>query len=164
MKDSLLLKLSAWGTKQKIGFYITSLGMIIMLFWAGLYKTTPPGANGIIPLVTNSPLLSWHFKLFGASLGSGLIGATEITCALLISIGLFKPQAGVIGGAIGVVIFFLTSSMLVSTPNTLTHVKGIAYLDDLGLFLFKDIISLGASFYLLGYFGKQVIDNNKKSL
>jgi len=162
MNNSVILKLSSWGTKQRFGFYITSLGMVVMLTWAGLYKTTVPGANGITPLVTNSPLLSWHFKWFGAYLGSSLIGATEITCALLIAIGLFKAQAGVIGAAIGVVIFSLTSSMLLSTPNILTHVKGVAYLDDLGLFLFKDIISLGASFYLLSYFGKQVIDNSKK--
>lgn len=163
MKNSLVLKLSSWGTKQKLGFYVTSLGMITMLVWAGLYKMTVPGANGIIPLVTNSPLLSWHFRFFGAYLGSSLIGATEITCALLIAIGLLKPQAGVIGAAIGVVIFFLTSSMLLSTPNTITHVKGVAYLDDLGLFLFKDIISLGGNFTLLAFFSNQVIDNNKKS-
>jgi hypothetical protein len=51
---------------------------------------TAPGAEGIIPLVSNSPLISWHFKLFGP-------------------------------------------------------------------FLFKDIISLGVSLYLIRHFGKKAI-------
>ena len=157
MKNSLILRLSDWVTKQELGFYVTAFGMIIMLFWAGLYKMTAPGANGITPLVTNSPLISWHFKLFGARLGSTLIGVTELLSAILIAIGLFKPQAGVIGSAVAVVIFFVTSSMIISTPGTITRVNGIAYMDDLGLFLFKDLISLGASFYLIGYFGKKLI-------
>jgi reactive chlorine resistance protein C len=51
--------------------------MVIMLLWAGSYKMTGPGAEGIVPLVSNSPLISWHFKLFGPYLGSDLIGLTE---------------------------------------------------------------------------------------
>ena len=43
-----------------------------MLLWAGSYKMTAPGAEGIIPLVSNSPLISWHFKLFGSYFGSDL--------------------------------------------------------------------------------------------
>ena len=39
--------------------------MIVMLLWAGKFKMTAPGAEGIIPLVTNSPLISWQFKVFG---------------------------------------------------------------------------------------------------
>jgi uncharacterized membrane protein YkgB len=39
--------------------------MVVMLLWAGSYKMTVPGAEGTVPLVSNSPLISWHFKLFG---------------------------------------------------------------------------------------------------
>ena len=31
----------------------------------------------------------------------------------------------------------------------------MAYMNNLGLFLYKDIINLGASFYLITYFGKK---------
>ncbi len=81
--------------------------MVVMLLWAGAYKMTAPGAEGIVPLVENSPLISWHFKVFGVYLGSDLIGATEVIAAILMIIGLFKPQVGVIGGAIAVVMFLL---------------------------------------------------------
>src|SRR5256885_9200327 len=39
--------------------------MIVMLLRAGSYKMTAPGAEGIVPLVSNGPLTWWHFKLFG---------------------------------------------------------------------------------------------------
>jgi uncharacterized membrane protein YkgB len=118
---------------------------------------TGPGAEGIAPLVNNNPLISWHFKLFGVYRGSDLIGVTEVVAALLMIVGMFKPQAGIIGAAIAVVMFFITSTMVVTTPGALTNVKGFNYMSFLGLFLFKDIICLGASFYLISKFGQRAI-------
>ena len=96
-----------------------------MLLWAGSYKMTAPGAEGIIPLVSNSPLISWYFKLFGPYLGSDLIGLTEWTAAILISIGYLKPKAGIIGGFIAAVMFLTTSSMLITTLGSIIAVHGI---------------------------------------
>ena len=113
---SNLTKLAAWTSDHNIPFLVTSIGMIIMLLWAGSYKMTAPGAEGIVPLVSNSPLISWHFKLFGPYIGSDLIGVTEITAAVLIIAGYFRPKAGIIGGLIASVMFFTTSTMLLTTP------------------------------------------------
>jgi len=159
---SNLTKLAAWITDRNIPFLITSIGMIVMLLWAGSYKMTAPGAEGIVPLVSNNPLISWHFKLFGAYIGSDMIGLTEIIAALLIITGYFKPKAGIIGGLIASVMFFITSTMVITTPGAIVPVKGIGYMSFLGLFLFKDIISLGVSFYLISYFGKQAVLSENK--
>jgi reactive chlorine resistance protein C len=67
-----LTELAAWIDDRNIPFLVISIGLIVMLFWAGAYKMTAPGADGIVPLVSNSPLISWHFKLFGPYLGSDL--------------------------------------------------------------------------------------------
>jgi uncharacterized membrane protein YkgB len=157
---SKLSKLAAWINDREIPFLISSIGLVIMLLWAGSYKMTAPGAEGIIPLVSNSPLVSWHFKLFGPYFGSDLIGLTEWAAAILISIGYLKPKAGIIGGLIAVAMFFTTSSMLLTTPGAIIAVPGISYMrymSFLGLFLFKDIIALGVSFYLVSYFGQKAI-------
>src|ERR1700752_2199946 len=74
MTKSRLAILAAWIDESNIPFLITSVGMIVMLLWAGLYKMTAPGAEGIFPLVSNSPLTSWQFELFGTYIGSDLIG------------------------------------------------------------------------------------------
>src|ERR1700722_9411382 len=103
---SNLIRLAAWITDHNIPFLITSIGMIVMLLWAGSYKMTAPGAEGIIPLVSNSPLISWQFKLFGPYIGSDLIGLTEMTAAVLFFAGYLKPKAGIVGGLITSVMFF----------------------------------------------------------
>ena len=130
--------------------------MAVMLLWAGSFKMTEPGSEAITPLVTNSPLISWHFKVFGPKLGADLIGLTEITAALLIVMGYSKPRVGLLGGSITAVMFFITSTMVISTPGTTTLVHGVRYLSFIGLFLFKDLISLGVSLYLISEFGNKV--------
>ena len=140
--------------------------MIVMLLWAGSYKMTAPGAEGIIPLVSNSPLIWWHFALFGPYIGSDIIGLTEITAAILLIAGYVKPKAGIIGALITTLMFFTTSTMLLSTPGAIIAVPGIShmrYMSFLGLFLFKDVISLGVSLYLVTYFGKKAILTENKN-
>jgi uncharacterized membrane protein YkgB len=131
--------------------------MIVMLLWAGAYKMTAPGADGITPLVSHSPLISWHFTLFGPYIGSDLIGLTEWIAAILFMAGYLKPKAGVVGGFVATLMFFITSTMVITTPGTTSVVHGVRYMSFLGLFLFKDVISLGASFYLISYFGIRAI-------
>jgi uncharacterized membrane protein YkgB len=160
-----LTKLAARVNDRNAPFLVTSLGMIVMLLWAGSYKMTAPGAEGIVPLVSNSPLIWWHFKLFGPYVGSDIIGLTEISAATLIIVGYFKPKAGILGGLITSLMFFITSTMVITTPGTIISVPGIhgmRYMSLLGLFLFKDVISLGASLYLISYFGRKAIisENN----
>lgn len=155
-KSGLTLS-AAWIDYHDIPFLVSSIGMIFMLLWAGAYKMTAPGAEGIVPPVTHSPLINWHFKLFGPYIGSDLIGATEVVAALLILAGYLKPKAGILGGFITTVMFFTTSTMVITTPGSTTLVHGIRYMSFIGLFLFKDFISLGVSFYLITYFGRKAI-------
>jgi uncharacterized membrane protein YkgB len=154
---SVLTKIAAVVADRNIPFLVCSIGMIVMLLWAGRFKMTAPGAEGIIPLVTNSPLISWQYKVFGTYVGSDIIGATEWTAAILLIIGYFKPKAGILGGIILVGIFFTTSTMLITTPDDTVVVNGIHYMNNLGLFLFKDIISFGVAFYLISYYGRKAI-------
>jgi len=163
---SNLTKLAAWINERNIPFLITSIGMIVMLLWAGSYKMTAPGAEGIVPLVSNSPLTSWQFKLFGPYIGSDIIGLTEWAAAILIIAGYMRPKAGIIGGFIATLMFFTTSSMFITTPGTIISVPGIhhmRFMSDLGLFLFKDVLSLGVSFYLISYFGRKAIFSENQS-
>jgi uncharacterized membrane protein YkgB len=152
-----LTKLAAWVDERNLPFLITSIGMIVMLLWAGSYKMTAPGAEGIVPLVSNSPLISWQFKIFGPYVGSDIIGLTEWAAAILMIAGFFKAKAGILGGMVAALMFSITSTMLITTPDTTVLVKGMRYMSFLGLFLYKDVISLGVAFYLISYFGKKAI-------
>jgi uncharacterized membrane protein YkgB len=162
---SSLTKLAAWVSDRNIPFLVTSIGMVVMLLWAGSYKLTAPGAEGIAPLVSHSPLIWWHFKLFGPYIGSDIIGLTEFAGAIFIVAGYVRPKAGILGGLITTLMFFITSTMVISTPGAIIAVPGIRYMrymSFLGLFLFKDVISFGVSLYLISYFGKKAILSENK--
>src|SRR5580700_4386738 len=161
---SKLTRLAIWSHDHHVPFLVISIGMIVMLLWAGAFKMTARGAEGIIPLVSNSPLIWWHFKLFGPYIGADIIGSTEWLAAILITAGYMKPKAGIIGGFIGTLMFFITSTMIITTPGAIISVPGIhhmRYMSFLGLFLFKDVISLGVCFYLISYFGQQAIRSHR---
>lgn len=161
---STLTKLAAWIHDHNIPFLVTSIGMIVMLLWAGAFKMTAAGAEAITPLVSNSSLISWHFKVFGPYVGSDIIGVTEVVTALLLFVGYFKPKAGILGGLLALLMFFITSSLFLSTPGTIASIPGIEgmkYMSFMGLFLFKDIIAFGASLFLLCHYGKQAILQEK---
>src|ERR1700761_6405435 len=160
---SVLTKIAAVVADRNIPFLVCSIGMIVMLLWAGKFKMTAPGAEGIIPLVSNSPLTGWQFKAFGPYIGSDIIGLTEWTAAILLIAGYLKPKAGIVGGFIATIMFFTTSTMLITTPGTTVLVHGIRYMSFLGLFLFKDVISLGASIYLVTCFGRRAISSENMS-
>ena len=154
---SVLTKIAAVVADRNIPFLVCSIGMIVMLLWAGKFKMTAPGAEGILPLVSNSPLDQLAVQGLWTIFLGDMIGATEWTAAILLIIGYFKPKAGILGGMILVVMFFTTSTMLITTPDDTIVVHGIHYMNNLGLFLFKDIISFGVAFYLISYYGRKAI-------
>jgi uncharacterized membrane protein YkgB len=160
---SFLTKIASFVINRNIPFLVCSVGMIVMLLWAGKFKMTTPGAEGIIPLVMNSPLMSWNYKIFGPYIGGDIIGLTEWTAAILLIVGYFKPKAGIVGAIILVGMFFTTSTMLITTPDDTVVVHGIHYMNNLGLFLFKDVISLGVAFYLISYFGRKAMSAENQS-
>ena len=45
---SVLTKIAAFVADRNIPFLICSIGMIVMLLWAGSYKMTAPGADGMM--------------------------------------------------------------------------------------------------------------------
>jgi len=159
--ESFLVKTTKWIDDYDVPFFLGSGAMTIMLLWAGLYKMTVPGAEGIIPLVSNSPLTSWEFKLLGPYYGSDLIGLTEITAALCIIVGFFRPGIGMVGTFITMIMFITTSSMIITTPDAIVMVNDIGYMSFLGLFLFKDFVILGLSFFLLSSFRKRKLVTKK---
>jgi len=99
-------------------------------------------------------------------IGSDIIGLTELAAAILLIAGYMKPKAGIIGGLIGTLMFFVTSTMVITTPGAIISVPGIhhmRYMSFLGLFLFKDVLPLGVCFYLISYFGRKAILSENQS-
>jgi reactive chlorine resistance protein C len=120
------------------GIGVLRYGIVLLLVVIGAAKYFAFEAEGIKPLVENSPFLSWMLGVFGVQGTSSIIGTLEIATGLAIASRPIAPTVSALGSAAGVLIFLTTLSFLFSTPGALS-LKHPA-----GGFLVKDVVLLGA--------------------
>ena len=67
---------------ERLGIHFSRYGLVLTLLLIGALKFTAGEAQGIQPLVANSPLMFWMYRIFSLQGVSDLIGVTEIVVAL----------------------------------------------------------------------------------
>ncbi|MCX6182517.1 MAG: DUF417 family protein [Bacteroidetes bacterium] len=134
---------------RDLGVNISRIGVGIVLFAIGLYKFTAVEADAIFADVSNSPILSWLYKVGDGShqFVSNLIGAMEILIALLIFFGFKNQKAALLGGILGTITFLITLSFFFTSPseNVFTMVDWCPTPNG---FILKDIVFLGVCLQL----------------
>lgn len=113
-------------------------------------KFTAFEAEGIRPLVENSPLMSWAYSIWSIQGFSKLLGTAEMTMAVLIALRPVSARLAAVGSGLAVLTFLTTLSFLVSTPGWESSLGGFPAISMVGGFLLKDIVLLGAAVWLLG--------------
>jgi uncharacterized membrane protein YkgB len=168
-----LLSLAA--RTERLGFTLLRAGLILVLLWIGALKAFPYEADGIVPFVANSPVMSfvyehdapdyeqhmnkegeliaanraWHQEN-GTYEFSYLLGSVIVLFGLLIAAHWWKPAVGALGSFLVAGMSVVTLSFLVTTPETwvanLGDVHhGFPYLSGRGRLVVKDAIMLGAA-------------------
>lgn len=132
---------------EKIGYRIAVWGVALVLLWIGIFKFTPTEAKAIEPLVNNSFLMSWLYKILSLQGVSNLIGAVEIITALCLLLHFVWKKAGIIGGVLSALTFLATISFLFTTPNVFSTIDGVPITE---FFILKDVMALGISIMVLG--------------
>jgi uncharacterized membrane protein YkgB len=109
-------------------------------------------AKNIEPLVESSPLFAWLRRRIGMRRTAKLIGTTELAIAGLLAFAPRRSRLSVVGSVLAIGMFGTTLSFLLSTPaaRTKSGAKGVTILSDVGQFLVKDVVLLGASVLTLG--------------
>jgi uncharacterized membrane protein YkgB len=131
---------------KSIGLQVSRYGLVIVLLWIGGMKFTAYEAEGIKPLVANSPLMSWVYKVMSVGEFSTLLGAFEIAVGILIALRPVWPMASAVGSGLATGMFLTTLSFLITTPGWEASLGGFPALSALpGQFLLKDIVLLGAA-------------------
>ena len=159
---------------DKAGVALTRVGLIVVLVWIGGLKAFEYEADGIVPFVANSPLMSffysdpgnykahmnpegalisenrsWHENnrtyLFAYGLGTVIVGY-----GLLLCLHPWLPQAAAVGSFLVFVMSFVTLSFLITTPECWVPDLGDAhhgfpYLSGRGRLVIKDAIMMGAA-------------------
>ncbi len=114
-------------------------------------KFTAYEANGIQPLVANSPMMSWVYHLLSIQAFSNGLGVMLIAMAVMIALRPVSALVAAVGSGAAVVMFLTTLSFLVSTPGWEASLGGFPALSVVpGQFLLKDIVLLGAALWSLG--------------
>ena len=136
---------------KMIGTHVTRYGLVIVLLWIGGMKFTAYEAGGIKPLVANSPLMSWAYKVMSEQSFSAMLGVVEIAIGLLIALRPAWPLGSVAGSGLAAGMFLTTLSFLITTPGWESSLGGFPALSAMpGQFLLKDIVLLGASLFTAG--------------
>ena len=132
---------------ETVGIHVSRYGLVIVLLLIGVLKFTLGEAQAIQPLVANSPLMFWLYRIFSLQGVSNLIGLIEILVALLIALRPLSARLSFVGSIGAIITFLLTVSFLFSTPGAFQFSHGFPLLGDAGQFLIKDLVLLGASIW-----------------
>jgi reactive chlorine resistance protein C len=136
---------------QFIGMYVTRYGLVLVLLWIGGMKFTAYEAEGIKPLVANSPLMGWVYNLMSVTAFSSLLGVVEIAIGVLIALRPVWPAGSALGSGLAVGMFLTTLSFLVTTPGWEPSLGGFPAVSAMpGQFVLKDIVLLGAALWTAG--------------
>ncbi|MFM7024387.1 MAG: DUF417 family protein [Flavobacteriales bacterium] len=132
---------------RDLGVNISRAGVGIVLLAIGLYKFTEHGAGDIYVHVSNSPILSWLYKLGDKQFVSNMIGVMEILIALLIFFGFKNQKAALMGGILGTVTFIITLSFFITSPSADIY-ETVEWCPTPNGFILKDIVFLGVCLQL----------------
>lgn len=123
---------------EKAAHLVSRWGLVAILLGFGALKFTAAEAEGIKPMVENSPLMGWLYGIMSVQGVSNFIGVAEIVIALLLGAHRWAPRAAVVGGVGALFMFLTTVSFLVTTPGALGDVLLLG-------FLAKDVFLFGAA-------------------
>lgn len=135
---------------ERLGATFLRYGLVVAIGWIAAMKVTEYEAKGIQPLIAHSPFLSWGYRLWSVHHFTMIIGAIELTIATLIALRRWFPTASAVGSLGAVFMFLITLSFIITTPGWEPSLGGFPALSgDVGEFLIKDLVLLGAALWTL---------------
>lgn len=157
---------------QRQFFNFMRIAIFIVMAWIGGLKAFQYEADGIVPFVANSPVMSffyhspaseykthknkegeivekniqWH-KENGTYIFSYVLGAVILIIGIITLAGIFNDRLGVIGGLLTFGMSLVTLSFLITTPESWVPDLGgpefgFPYLSGAGRLVIKDIIMM----------------------
>ena len=124
-----------------------SMVLIFLLF--GYQKWFEYEAQTLIPFISNGPLTSWMYPVFGLHGASYFLGVSEWLTAALLIWGFWNPKAGILGAILSVGTFITTVTIIPFLPDGWDPAAGFPAMTGNVAFTMKDVVLLAVSVYLL---------------
>ncbi|GAA4789878.1 Uncharacterized membrane protein YkgB [Chitinophaga terrae (ex Kim and Jung 2007)] len=173
---------------QKVFINFTRIAIFIVMAWIGGLKAFQYEADGIVPFVANSPVMSffynhpeeykahknkegevvpqnieWHTEN-GTYIFSYGLGTIIVIIGLLTLLGIWFPKIGLLGGLLTFGMSLVTLSFLITTPEAYVPnlggaEHGFPYLSGAGRLVIKDIIMLAGGLVVASDAAKRILKN-----
>ena len=136
--------------KKDLDYHVARASMIIIYFFFGYQKWFPYEAHNLIPFISNGPLISWMYPVFGIQGASWFLGVSEWLFGALLFLGFWNKKLGVLGALGSCVTFIMTITIIPFMPDGwAASAGGFPAMVGNVAFLMKDVVLFAVSFYLL---------------
>jgi uncharacterized membrane protein YkgB len=136
--------------KDDLDYHFVRASMVIIFLFFGYQKWFEYEAETLIPFISNGPLTSWMYPVFGIRGASWFLGVSEWLFAALLFLGFWNKKLGILGAIGSCFSFIATFTIIPFMPDGwAASAGGFPAMTGNVPFLMKDLVLLAASFYLL---------------
>jgi len=136
--------------KEDLDYHVVRASMVVIYFFFGYQKWFAYEAQGLIPFISNGPLISLMYPVFGIQGASWLLGVSEWLFGALLFLGFWNKNLGILGALGSCVTFIMTVTIIPFMPNGwAASAGGFPAMAGNVPFLMKDVVLFAASVYLL---------------
>src|SRR5437899_5892463 len=146
--STILIKLGL--LKEDLDYHLIRASMVVLFLFFEYQKWFEYEAQVLIPYISNGPLISWVYPVFGVRGASSLLGVSEWSFALLLFLGLWHKGLGILGALGSCASFIGTVTIIPFMPDGwAASAGGFPAMAGNVAFLMKDVVLFAVSGYLL---------------
>ena len=135
---------------EDLDYHVVRASMVIIFVFFGYQKWFAYEAQGLIPYISNGPLISWMYPVFGIRGASWFLGVSEWLFGALLFLGFWHKKLGILGALGSCFSFIATVTIIPFMPNGwAASAGGFPAMTGNVPFLMKDVVLFAASVYLL---------------
>jgi uncharacterized membrane protein YkgB len=136
--------------KSDLDYHLVRASMVLIFLLFGYQKWFDYEAQGLIPFISNGPLISWMYPVLGVRGASWFLGVSEWLFAALLFAGVWNKKLAILGALGSCFSFIATVSIIPFMPDGwAASAGGFPAMTGNVPFLMKDVVLLAVSFYLL---------------
>ncbi len=136
--------------KDDFDYHLVRASMVLIYLLFGYQKWFQYEAETLVPFISNGPLTSWMYPVFGLRGASWFLGVSEWLIAALLLWGFWNKRAGILGALGSVGTFVTTVTIIPFMPDGwAASAGGFPAMTGNVPFLVKDVVLLAVSVYLL---------------
>src|SRR5262245_4562329 len=133
-----------------LDYHLLRASMVIIFFFFGYQKWWDYETQTLIPFISNGPLISWMYPVFGIRGASWVLGVSEWLFGALIFIGFWNKTVGAFGAVGSCLTFIMTITIIPFMPDGwAASAGGFPAMTGNVPFLMKDVVLFAVSVYLL---------------